>query len=434
VCGTGAAEYEIVTPIPSTTVPQLLIGAALIIAVVVLAIFRPGLYAAAVLVGLAASLVIAVGLITSILIYIAGFRRRGFGLIPGTTTRRQRSLLDVMAGIPKPTVEKSLVPWLNDCLNALAGLPAEHVLRFGHLWSGLEFHEQRLMASPRDVASWRQMSKDPDLRLDNLELMTTDVTRGRPFRFPLEPIEDDDSEQLWVCVDELRDGESPLFPESVLTALRQTESKKVQDRHGGERLRHKLPQPCDLPVIFAVRISMSLPALFQAIRMYQIRKPSPVQDDLGHAIEDRGKPLILFDPLESAQELWFSDGGITSNFPVHFFDNPLPRWPTVSLNLGIHPRRTSSRHLAAAGLGLSEYSGQDARRLGARVRASDFQHCHVMAGQPAVGPAGIPQPHRSSPDKCGRGRDQSVHAAGDHRVLGPERCLGGCATPYQVHR
>ncbi len=175
-----------------------------------------------------------------------------------------------MAGIPKPTVEKSLVPWLNDCLNALAGLPAEHVLRFGHLWSGLEFHEQRLMASPRDVASWRQMSKDPDLRLVNLELMTTDVTRGRPFRFPLEPIEDDDSEQLWVCVDELRDGESPLFPESVLTALRQTESKKVQDRHGDERLLHKLPQPWDLPVIFAVRISMSLPALFQAIRMYRI--------------------------------------------------------------------------------------------------------------------------------------------------------------------
>jgi hypothetical protein len=38
-----------------------------------------------------------------------------------------------------------------------------------------------------------------------------------------------------------------------------------------------------------------------------------------------------------AEELWFSDGGITSNFPVHFFDAALPRWPTVSLNLGKHP-------------------------------------------------------------------------------------------------
>jgi len=319
------------------TVSQLIIGAALLIAVIVVATFRPALYAAAVLVGLAASLVIAIGLISSILIYIGRFRRRGFGLIPGTTARRQRNLLDVMAGVPKPTVVKSLVPWLSDCLNALAGLPAEQVLRFGHLWSGLIYQEQRLTPSSRDLANWRRMSKDPDLRLVNLELMTTDVTRGRPFRFPLEPIEDDDSEQLWLCVDELRDAESPLFPESVLRALQQTESKKVQDRHGAERTLHKLPEPWDLPVIFAVRISMSLPALFQAVRMYQIRTPSPVQDDLGRAIEDQGKPLILFDPLESAQELWFSDGGITSNFPVHFFDNPLPRWPTVSLNLGIHP-------------------------------------------------------------------------------------------------
>jgi hypothetical protein len=326
---------------PSTTVRQLIIGAVLIIAVIVLATFRPALYAAAVLVGLAASLVIAVGLITSILNYIGRFRGHGFGLIPGTTNRRQRSLLDVMAGIPKPSVNKSLVPWLSDCLNALAGLPPDHVLRFGHLWSGLNYSEQRLMASPRDVASWRRMSSDPDLRLVNLELMTTDVTRGRPFRFPLEAEEDASSEQLveqlWVCVDDLRDGESPLFPESVLAALRQTESKRVQDRHGDVLTLHKLPEPWDLPVIFAVRISMSLPALFHAVKMYQIQQPSPAQDDLGRTIEDHGQPLILFDPLESAQELWFSDGGITSNFPVHFFDNPLPRWPTVSLNLGIHP-------------------------------------------------------------------------------------------------
>ena len=66
------------------------------------------------------------------------------------------------------------MPWLNDCLNALAGLPAEHVLRFGHLVR-VGYHEQRLMASPRDVAAG-EMSKDPDLRLVNLGLMATDVT------------------------------------------------------------------------------------------------------------------------------------------------------------------------------------------------------------------------------------------------------------------
>jgi hypothetical protein len=30
---------------------------------------------------------------------------------------------------------------------------------------------------------------------------------------------------------------------------------------------------------------------------------------------------------------WFSDGGICSNFPVHFFDSALPRWPTFAINL-----------------------------------------------------------------------------------------------------
>jgi hypothetical protein len=100
---------------------------------------------------------------------------------------------------------------------------------------------------------------------------------------------------------------------------------------------NKLPQPWDLPVIFAVRISMSLPALFQAVRLYRIRRPSPIQDDFGRTLIDHGQPLTLLGPLDSAQELWFSDGGITSNFPVHFFDDALPRWPTVSLNLGVHP-------------------------------------------------------------------------------------------------
>ena len=71
--------------------------------------------------------------------------------------------------------------------------------------------------------------------------------------------------------------------------------------------------------------------------MYRIRRSAPIQDDLGRAIFDHGQPVALLNPPDLAQDLWFSDGGITSNFPVHFFDNPLPRWPTVSLNLGVHP-------------------------------------------------------------------------------------------------
>ena len=64
----------------------------MIIPVVVLGIFRPALYASAVLVGLAASTIIAVGLSISILAYIGKLRSRAFGFVPGTTPQRQRSL------------------------------------------------------------------------------------------------------------------------------------------------------------------------------------------------------------------------------------------------------------------------------------------------------------------------------------------------------
>ncbi|HEX8154318.1 MAG TPA: hypothetical protein VF698_14385, partial [Thermoanaerobaculia bacterium] len=41
-----------------------------------------------------------------------------------------------------------------------------------------------------------------------------------------------------------------------------------------------------------------------------------------------------------ADRCWFSDGGISSNFPIHLFDQPLPRWPTFGLNLRqFHPDR-----------------------------------------------------------------------------------------------
>jgi hypothetical protein len=36
---------------------------------------------------------------------------------------------------------------------------------------------------------------------------------------------------------------------------------------------------------------------------------------------------------DTPERCWFSDGGITSNFPIHFFDSPLPRWPTFAIDL-----------------------------------------------------------------------------------------------------
>ena len=55
----------------------------------------------------------------------------------------------------------------------------------------------------------------------------------------------------------------------------------------------------------AARLSLSFPVLLSAIPLYD----------------------------EQGTQHWFSDGGICSNFPLHFFDSPLPRWPTFGLDL-----------------------------------------------------------------------------------------------------
>jgi hypothetical protein len=58
-------------------------------------------------------------------------------------------------------------------------------------------------------------------------------------------------------------------------------------------------------------MSMSFPVLFCAFRLF-----AP-------------------DPYDSSvmRPLWFSDGGLSSNFPIHLFDAPLPTWPTFALDL-----------------------------------------------------------------------------------------------------
>lgn len=324
------------------TLRQLLIGVVLLLVAGAVAWWRPRPFAAALLVVLAGALIVLLVLLRSVFVFIGTFNQRSYGLIPGTTPRRRGNLLDRLAGAPKATVEESVVPWLYSCLNQLSGLPPEAVLRFGHLWSGADFHETRIGATAERQAQWRQMSARTDFRLVNLELMTTDLTRQRPFRFPLPATELDDPAQLWLAVDELEHGDSAVFPATVLAALREGASRQVADDNGVVRTLHPLPPPWDLPVIFAVRLSMALPALFQAIPMYRLVQAVPIQDDFGRTIHNTdGAPLLTVSASASAswvaEQLWFSDGGITSNFPVHFFDSPLPRWPTVSLNLGPHP-------------------------------------------------------------------------------------------------
>ncbi|HEX2120394.1 MAG TPA: patatin-like phospholipase family protein, partial [Thermoanaerobaculia bacterium] len=130
----------------------------------------------------------------------------------------------------------------------------------------------------------------------NLEMMTTNLTHGRPYRLPFS------SNEFYFDEAELR----RLFPKDVVDF--------TIARSQPQRGKYLLPRAEDLPVIVAARMSLSFPLLLSAIPLHAI--------DYGRRDGER-----------APERCWFSDGGISSNFPVHFFDAPLPRRPTFAINL-----------------------------------------------------------------------------------------------------
>jgi len=108
-----------------------------------------------------------------------------------------------------------------------------------------------------------------------------------------------------------------LFPPSVMDWL--VEASPPIPADGGAHTRdgrtlRRLPCNKHLPVVLLVRMSLSFPVLLSAVPLY--------------AFDYSGKTERLF-----PKKVWFSDGGIASNMPLHFFDEPLPGHPTFAVNL-----------------------------------------------------------------------------------------------------
>jgi hypothetical protein len=104
-----------------------------------------------------------------------------------------------------------------------------------------------------------------------------------------------------------------------------------------------------MPVLVATRMSLSFPLLLSAVPLHEpdFARSAAHEDEL--AVPSEGDSHRQ-DALEATEALtaggervgdqprffrpcWFSDGGISSNFPIHLFDAPLPRWPTFAINL-----------------------------------------------------------------------------------------------------
>jgi predicted acylesterase/phospholipase RssA len=191
----------------------------------------------------------------------------------------------------------SLVAWLDEKLNELAGMSADHPLTFGDL-------------------------KDAGV---TLRMITTCLTFGRPFTLPFE------APELYYSPEEME----RFFPSAIVSWMKAhpaAPGRMGEPVDAGALL--PLPDADHLPVIFAARLSLSFPLLFCAVPLYavdwtrrrrQAGEPEPSVRVPGDALGP--------DEVRKPERVWFSDGGICSNFPMHLFDSPLPLWPTFGINL-----------------------------------------------------------------------------------------------------
>lgn len=209
----------------------------------------------------------------------------GFGLCPGSQGKDAR--LDTGEQLV-------LTDWLHARLNALAGL--------------------RPSDPPITVAQLKE-------RQVHFKLMTSNLTLGQPYILPMQR----GSRSFFFKKSEME----RLFPKPVVDALvewgranRPTDSILISDKDAEELFRFPLGE--DLPLVVATRMSLSFPVLLSAVRLYSVKS------EKYRRVE--GKPQTL-DLKEDLEEHWWSDGGITSNFPIHVFDAWVPQHPTFGITL-----------------------------------------------------------------------------------------------------
>jgi predicted acylesterase/phospholipase RssA len=235
------------------------------------------------------------------------------GLVLGTLSALRGNFYGLCSGMPNGHGgAPALTPWLAKTLEETAGRnPDGPPLIFGDLW-GKE-------GNPEDNVEDRRL---------NFEVMTTNLTWCRPMRLPFV------TREFFFDPAEM----ARFFPEPIVQWLldhpaparegpdQKREQAQLDLIKNTTQYRH-LPVPAELPVIVAARMSLSFPVLFCAVPFYAVDWSRKANAEALKA----GKAPIL-------EQCWFSDGGIGSNFPVHFFDGLLPGRPTFGINLRpFHP-------------------------------------------------------------------------------------------------
>lgn len=280
----------------------------------VLVVVLPGLVGQGwghILVGLILPLLL--GIVVGIVAAVVGFVLKALKVLP----RHDFGLTDG-ATHSSNSAGPALTPWLSQTVDTVAGMPSGRCLTLGDLWgaTGLDawqaYVAQDQTKQPPIGEVRRQRSVD-------LETMTTNLTIRRPFRLPFR-------HQVFLFD---RDEMLGLFPtyvvDTMVAGLSPSEHKHPTTGQalyyfpgpGAPEDGQRRPGPEALPVVVMARMSLSFPGLIAAVPLY--------------AVDYNGDQSVV--------RHLFSDGGISSNFPMHFFDSLLPTRPTFGINLAApHPQ------------------------------------------------------------------------------------------------
>jgi hypothetical protein len=292
-----------------------LLGAAFGVTIVILAIL--GLVAGPANAGLRSVVTVALAL-------IAGFVLAISGLLVGAATGVLKDIKDLPEagfGISSGNSDDdlALTPWLYGRFQELAGRPYDDPLTFG------------------------------DLRREGvtLQMMTTNLSRAQPMVMPWDDFSyffnsKQYTELFGTTIVNHLLGHPPPLPSSPEERWRQ---EVFRESAAAQNL-HPLPFVHDLPIIVATRMSLSFPLLITAVPLYAVdwtRAESAHYQDRVRQYR-RSNPDAR--PREAMQSVgqpifdinWFSDGGLTSNLPVQFFDSPLSNRPTFAIDLVEFPR------------------------------------------------------------------------------------------------
>lgn len=191
------------------------------------------------------------------------------------------------SGLTQGSGPLGLTDWIHEALQDIAFGDPKHPepLCFGHL-----------------------VGPDKERPLIDLRVVTTNLSMRRPHTLP----------RLGVPAGFMPAEWDRLFPRSVMDYLYRKGTKPWR------RLEHawRFPSEEELPVLVGVRMSLSFPVLFSSVPLH---------------IEDMELPSIVKSlggkPYKRIRKVHFSDGGISSNFPIHMFDAPLPTRPTFAFSL-----------------------------------------------------------------------------------------------------